>query len=190
MLRFLWLFALLLATLSHSTEARAADGAAQQQRARRFVDHGMGTTLAACNLPRTCGHRAPVHATKQLRETGNDARIDQRHVTFDGLDVEFLYVLGWYGAPAISRAQAYRLPYVLELTVTSSAWPVAQGLRVGTKRADVHKVLGDNGATPSHDGSPEPDCDSYVNVETQNEARLCYDRGRLASIKWVMWWDG
>ncbi len=167
-----------------------ADSAAQQARAHRFADKGMSTTLAACDLPRTCQHRAPLKSTAHKRQTGNDLDVDERELVFKGLDIEFLYVLGSFELPKISPAQAYRDPVILELTVTTSDWPVDHGLRIGTPRADVDKVLGDGGWPAPHVATTEPACVSYVNDKTQNEARLCYVRDRLASIKWVQWWDG
>lgn len=181
-------FALVLALVAAAPAF--ADTPAQQARAKQFADAGMRTTLAACDLPRTCLHRSPLTATAEKRQTGNDLDVDQRHVTFPGLDVEFLYVLGSWDLPKISPAQAYRHPVILELTVTTPDWPVDHGLRIGTRRADVEKALGDRGWQPPHVATSEPDCVSYANQETQNEAILCYVRDRLASIKWVQWWDG
>jgi len=175
----------ILASLLAAAATALADTPAQEARAKRFVDDGMRTTLAACDLPRSCLHRAPLKATTMKRQTGNDLDVDQRELAFAGLDIELLYVLGSVELPKIRPAQAYRHPVILELTVTAPEWPIDHGLRIGTLRAVVERVLGDGGAARG-----ESACVSYVDRDTQNEARLCYVDDRLASIKWVPWWDG
>jgi hypothetical protein len=156
---------------------------ARDARARRFVDEGMNVTLAVCDLPKTCRRQAPLRATQELRETGNDSKIDQRSLAFDGMEIELIYAQDTPATSRAARAEELRHPDVLELTVTTSKWPVAEGLRIGTPRAEVERVLGARGEASDA-------CVTYADVDTQNEALLCYAGDRLVAIKWTQWWDG
>jgi hypothetical protein len=160
-----------------------ADTGGQIATALRFTNTGMKVTLASCELPKTCMRQPPTLATKKTRETGNDSVVDQRHLVFDGLEIEFLYVLSASGSPPQSLAQAYRTPYILELAVTKPQWPIGEGLRIGMSRSEVEKALGQAGPR-------DLDCATYTDTGTQNEVTLCYAHDRLASVKWVLEWDG
>ena len=150
--RSLATFALAFSTLAPAFAD--ADPDARAARARRFVEDGMGVTLAVCDLPKSCRRHAPLRATQELQETGSGGKVDHRTLAFDGMEVELVFAQDTPAAPGH--------PEVIELTVTTSKWPVAEGLRIGTSRADV---------------------------DTQNDAMLCYAGEHLVAIKWSRWWD-
>ena len=170
--------------LAISTLPCAFADAGQDARARRFVDDGMAATLAVCELPKACARHKPLRASRELEETGNDSKIDHRRLAFEGLDVELIYAQDIATLPPAAQAKALADPAaVVELTVTTSKWPVDQGLKIGTKRADVERVLGAR-------GEADDACVEYADIATQNSAQLCYAGGRLIAVKWVKWWDG
>ncbi len=157
--------------------------AAQDARARRFVDDGMNVTLAVCELPKACRHHAPLRASEDLQVTATDEKIDHRRLAFDGLEIELAYAADIAKLPPAAQVEALRrTTSVVELTVTTAKWPVAQDLHIGTLRADVERVLGAR-------GEPDDACVEYADVETQNTAQLCYAGERLIAIKWSRWFD-
>lgn len=161
----------LLFALGSPTSAHA-DSGEQIARAHRFVEDGLQGTLAACDLPRTCGRHKPLRTSDESRESANDLGADQRRLLFDGMEIELL----------LPGAAASSPPFVLELTVTTAKWPLAQGLQIGSRRGDVERLLGD------HDGSDDA-CVTYADADTQNDAMLCYAGDRLVAVKWSRWRD-
>jgi hypothetical protein len=158
----------------------AKDDSSAQKRAAAFASTGMATTLARCDLPRSCAGRLPTYQDHHKRETSNDYKVDQRTLTFDGLTVEFWYVLD-LPPPAVKPAHPYRRPQILRLKVSDRSWPVAQGLRVGTDRATVARVLGMR--------AQQGDCSEYVDESTQDAVTLCFKHDRVDSVEWVPWND-
>lgn len=170
--------------LCHSCLAAFGQDAGATDRAAKFASDGMSPTLSVCKLPVTCSGQPPLRATKVIRQTGNDDLVDHRHLTFRGLEVSYLYLLGNDALPPQKRLypNAYSRPIVLEVTVSSPNWPVSNNLRIGTPRASVERVLGSGSAISD-------ECVSYVNEASQDEAPLCYAHAELKSIKWVKWRD-
>ena len=183
LLRSFAVFVLAASTLASVPMSAFADAEADARaaRARRFVEEGMNVTLAACDFPSTCRHHAPLRATQDNRAVG-DNKVDHRVLAFDGMEVELVYASDTPATPRAARAEALRHPDVVELTVTTSKWPVAEGLRVGTPRADVERLLG-------NPGEADDACVTYADVDTQDDAVLCYAGEHLVAIKWSRWRD-
>jgi hypothetical protein len=157
-------------------------------RAALFASKGMAPTLALCHLSRqTCDGLRPLASRRTpTQETGNDNLVYERVLRFDGLEFDLLYGVGPAGAPPPAHwIEAEHEPMVLEMTVTSARWPIARGLRVGTSRRVVEKILGSRLGHVLGE-----DCDTYVDDETQAVATVCYAAGKVRSIKWTAWWDG
>ena len=173
-------FAALGLWLSASMAFAAEASRIQKEAASLFASKGMITTLGACVLPKTCALMQPVKAQRDRRTTSNDFVVDQRTLTFDGLLVEFWYVLD---APALvgEPKHPYDHPQILRLLVSKDRWPVAQGLRVGTSKAMVVRKFGP--------GVERGDCTEYVNDDKEDMVRFCFRKNRVHSIEWMLWND-
>ncbi len=183
LLRSLAVVTLASSTLASVPVPAFADAAADARtaRARRFVEDGMNVTLAACDFPSTCRHHPPLRVRQDDRDVG-DNKVDHRVLAFEGMEVELVYAADTPATPRAARAEALRHPNVVELTITTSKWPVAEGLRIGTPRADVERLLG-------NPGEADDACVTYADIDTQDDAVLCYAGEHLVAIKWSRWFD-
>jgi len=140
----------------------------------------MTKTLGECVLPKTCASMRPAKAERARRTTSNDFEVDQQTLTFDGLLIEFWYVLE-APAPVGKPKHPYDHPQILRLLVSKGRWPVAQGLRVGTSKALVVRKFGP--------GIDRGDCTEYVNDDKEDMVRFCFRKNRAHSIEWMPWND-
>ncbi len=168
------------AFLAALSNAHAEESTQVEKRAAAFASHGMEAAIKTCRFPNLCGGKP---FTRQRKEKFNvsDFLNEYRTLTFDGLEVRIVYELEYNGKPV--RRPYQNRPQVREVTITTSAWPVPHGLRVGVPRAEVYRVLGKgNQMLPT-------DCVRYGNIDEQDEVLLCFKKNKLASIAWTPWAD-
>lgn len=179
------LFSVLVISLLLPFACRATESV--DPRAADFASRGFAETLATCRLPRTCANKPPRSSRSEpVSETGNDNIVEEHFVSFDGLEISFLFVFGNAAEPSATdwkKGQPYPPPYVTNLKITSGAWPVRHGLRIGTSRAVVERALG---RLVLDDGG----CTRILDEKTMGDVVLCFAKDRLRLLEWTPWWDG
>jgi hypothetical protein len=156
-------------------------------RVAAFASAGFADTIAVCKLPTACAGKSP-HSSRSapVRETGNDNIVEEHVVSFDGLDISFIYVLGNASASSVAnwkKGDPYPPPHITHLKITSAIWPIRHGLRIGTSRVVVERALGR--FVLDDDG-----CSRVVDEKTEGQVVLCFVKNRLSVVEWTPWWDG
>jgi len=156
-------------------------------RAADFASHGFTEAIAVCRLPDTCAGKRPLVSRKEpVRETGNDNIVEEHLVRFHGLEISFLFVFGNAAEPSPTdwkKGDPYPPPFITSLKITAGDWPVRHGLRIGTSRAAVERVLGRIAVDDSG-------CAGILDETTMDQVTLCFVKDRLRSLEWTPWWDG
>jgi hypothetical protein len=145
--------------------------------AEDFVVRGMDTTLAGCSKPlppKKCSYGRLIRKgpLESLYSTNNEGFFDYQELEFDGLSL------------------TYRDGEIVVATVKNTNWPVSRGLRVGTSRNTLLRVLGTPSIIESSSrGEVEnlryctesiPDCATFT-INTKN--------GQVIEINWSKYYD-
>jgi hypothetical protein len=143
--------------------------------ARAFIAKGVAHVLAGCSKPyppKTCPHgrRVKVGPLQRYRDQNSGVPFEYRKVEYEGL------------------AMTYRAHEVVELTVSSAAWPVRHGLVVGVPFERVTARLGQPMALQDG-GVPAEEVALYCHGEDCVTFTIERRSGRVAKIAWAFYYD-
>lgn len=143
--------------------------------ARAFIDKGVAHVIAGCSTPmppKTCPHGRRLRASpvQTLEDNHGGPSFTFQTIEYAGMTM------------------TWRAGAVVELTVSSPAWPVRHDLRVGAPFARVSAVLGAPMAVQAGASAAEE-----VALYCRNEdcATFTIDRraGRVKAITWAFYYD-
>jgi hypothetical protein len=145
----------------------SADTAIISKAAENFIQHGATKTLRGCNLgDNRCG-ASPFEVIEKGEGESNDEKRTWRRMKLNGLEVTAIF--------PVAHPRGY---YLEELIVSSSRWPVANGLLIGTPRNSITEAIG----APSNIN--EAGCSVYFSEEQQSGVTFCFANDRINKITW------
>ena len=163
-------------------DIHAAENVSENKsRVEAFASTGLFTPLKSCNLPNSCKAKQYLKQRKKIFQTSNDWDVDQRELSFDGMEVMLWYVLAAPSPDGRAVKPYGRKPVILRVRITKPHWQVDYGLRVGVSRTVVTQKLGQ--------GQEHGNCLLYLNEERQDQVQFCFQAGRVKSIEWIPWND-
>ncbi len=135
--------------------------------AAAFVKAGAETSLRGCDLPHNkCGMLRFIVIDRGSGES-NDEKRTWRKMRVDGLEVSAIF--------PVAAPSGF---YLEELRISSSRWPVLNGLVIGAPRRLVAEKI-----DPPSDVN-ENGCDIYFSDALQGDATFCFTRGKIRTIMW------